>query len=68
MLNTVSPAKGGAGKLDMNATENCIDQVVEQFYNKELTGVGVGSSAAIILMMVGIAVLKRQLNQQQVNM
>ncbi|ODN02229.1 Peptide methionine sulfoxide reductase MsrA 1 [Orchesella cincta] len=50
---------------DLNATENCINQIVDQFYGKELTGVGVASSFVIILMMAGMAIMKKQLNQQQ---
>ncbi|CAL8109533.1 unnamed protein product [Orchesella dallaii] len=50
---------------NFTATENCINQVVDQFWNKELTGVGVASSFVIILMMAGMAIMKKQLNQQQ---
>lgn len=53
-------------QMDLNSTENCINTIVDKFYNNELTGVGVGSGLTIIGMMAGIAVLKKKLNEQQV--
>lgn len=52
--------------IDFNRTEECVNEVVEQFYGKELTGVGVASSFVIVLMMVGMAIMKKQLNNQKV--